>query len=188
MESACRRCWNLYIEECGCEGMAELKPKIDENTLYCCEEKCFVPPTEKIYGMLCIVCRYVGYCNCRCVTYRIDRYSRDTILQKWKWYDIISIDRKMVEPPLFFNPSEVRPQDRYKVWYFMIIRYYDDEDEKTLIIPPEYTKKGFRMTSNLDPTYENIHAYAYKFGFKVRNQYVFHTQPSHSLFDFDNLS
>ena len=158
MENACRRCWNKHIEECGCDGKAEDRPKIDENTKYCCPEKCCVIPDEKIEGMKCLICENEGYCNCRCVNHRLSRYRPDKVLEEWAMYNVVDIQRKFVEPPLFYNPLAVSGKYRYQPFHFTILtfRSISRKYENVIIIPPEITKIGFTMYPEHEPTFETI--------------------------------
>ena len=160
MENACRKCWNKHIEECGCDGKAEVRPKIDENTKFCCKEKCCVlpKPNEIIPGMKCLICDRIGFCICRCVPRRICRYKPSEVLEEWDMYDIVDVQRKFVEPPLFYDPLSVSGKYRYKPFHFTILtfRHTLRKSENVIIIPPEITRIGFSMYPEQEATYEKI--------------------------------
>ena len=122
-ETACRKCWNRYIEECGCGGLAEASPKLNEKTKYCCPEKCSVLSGEHIEGMKCLVCGIEGYCMCRCVMHRLSRYQPQEILEEYQVYEITEIGRHFIEPPLFYNPTECPLKYRYRPFYFLKLKF-----------------------------------------------------------------
>ena len=110
--SLCYRCWNLFTGECDCEGNFSPESNLlySSKKTFCCSYQCFVPPTEKVEGIPCEICSHEGYCNCRCVQYRLEKYNPDSILSKNTVYEILRIDWKLVSPPLFLQIKLHTPQ------------------------------------------------------------------------------
>jgi len=176
MENACRRCWNKYIEECGCDGKAAERPKTDENTKYCCKDKCCVLPNERIEGMKCLICGNEGYCICGCVNRRLYRYRPDDILEEWDIYRVVDIERKFIEPPLFYEPLDVSGKFRYQPFHFTILKFSHMRSgvENVIIIPPEISKIGISVYPENEPTFERIKK-CNIFAYQGRRDFRFYT-------------
>jgi len=175
-ETACRKCWNRYIEECGCGGLAEASPKLNEKTKYCCPEKCSVLSGEHIEGMKCLVCGIEGYCMCRCVMHRLSRYQPQEILEEYQVYEITEISRHFIEPPLFYNPTECPLKYRYRPFYFLKLKFTHSRKgvQGTVYIPPEITRIGFSTYPETQPTFENIIKNCKVFVYQGRRDYRFY--------------
>ena len=130
---------------------------------YCCELHCFVPPIVKVNHAPCYYCCNAGYCNCRCVTYRLERYDPHILLKHNKFFEIKEIECKLVDPPLFYTPQYAHSS---KPFYFIhlvydIIKVLENKiiplkEAYSIIIPPEVTILGFYLLDVKEPTFELI--------------------------------
>ena len=101
MRTKCQRCWNRYIEECGCGGKSAEPPEENEKTKYCCDLSCCVIPSDKKTDILCMDCKHVDYCVCGCVRYRLDTHNSDTSMVQGEIYTVVDMKRKFIDPHFF---------------------------------------------------------------------------------------
>jgi len=183
LDSTCSRCWNKYIEECGCDGKPIPEVIVNWDTDFCCSSGCSVKPSVKVEGVPCDICLNEGFCNCRCVYYRLSRYNPTEYLNEGGVYRVVHMERKLVDAPLFYDHLLVRKQYRYTPFYYLILTFHSLHSKmhpqsevkiNKLILPPEITWCSLKVDGS-DNTYEDVFKKGKYFRYDQKGCFTFFT-------------